>query len=119
MIKNLLFACAIVFASCKISSFSQNLQGSYFKEGKDYKYRLKLNNDSSFIFIREYFEANSTCRGKWQFISKDTVLLVCDDVDLSEKLQRGYMTTRERKVIVMNNSRLKIDNVILKRLSKH
>jgi hypothetical protein len=115
MIKSLLFIPMIVFASCKTVSMSQNMQGQYYKEGKDYQYSLSLNNDSSFTSTKKYFEVNSTCRGKWQRISKDTFLLKCSEEDLSAKLQSGYMTERERKVIVLSKNKLKIDKVILKR----
>lgn len=113
--KNLLIISIIFLASCKTVSMSQNMQGQYYKEGKDYQYSLSLNNDSSFTLTKKYFEVNSTCRGKWQRISKDTLLLKCGEEDLSVKLQSGYMTERERKVIVLNKNKLKIDKVILKR----
>lgn len=115
MIKNLPFISVIVLASCKTVSFSQNIQGRYYIEGRDYQYSLSLNNDSSFTFTKKYFEGSSTCQGNWHFLSKDTLLLTCDEADLSAKLQSGYMTERERKVIVLNKNKLKIDNVVLKR----
>ena len=105
----------ISFASCKTVSMSQNIQGRYYKVGKDYQYDLALNNDSSFTFAIKYFEVNSTCQGKWQRISKDTLLLKCSEEDLSVKLQSGYMTERERKVIVLSKNKLKIEKVILNR----
>ncbi len=116
--KNLLFISMIFLASCKTVSISQNMQGHYHKEGKDYQYDLTLNNDSTFFFTKKYFEVNSTCQGKWQRISKDTLLLKCGEEDLSAKLQSGYMTERERKVILLSKSKLKIEKVILKRKSE-
>lgn len=113
--KNFLFISMIFFASCKTVSISQNMQGHYFKQGKDYQYGLTLNNDSSFIFTKKYFEVNSTCQGKWRRMSKDTLILKCGEDDLSAKLQSGYMTERERKVIVLSKNKLKVDKVILKR----
>lgn len=115
MKKNLFFISMIFFASCKTVSISQNMQGRYHKEGKDYWYSLNLNNDSSFTFTKKYFEVNSTCQGKWQRIAKDTLLLKCGEADLSERLQSGYMTERERKVIVLSKNKLQIDKIILKR----
>lgn len=117
MIKNTLFILIIAFSSCKTVSVSQSMQGQYHKEGKDYVYDLSLNNDSSFTFTKKYFEVNSTCSGKWYYLSADTILLKCDDVGLSEKLQSGYMAERERKAIVLNKGKIKIDEVILKRKS--
>ena len=115
MMKNLLIMSILIFASCKTVSISQNIQGRYYKEGKDYQYELNLNNDSSFALTQKYFEVNSTCRGKWQYLSNDTILLKCDEEDLSAKLQTGYMSEREKKIIVLNKHKIKIGEVILKR----
>jgi len=102
---------AFLFASCKIYS---QVQGIYYKDGNDYQYHLSLN-DSSFILTQKYFEVNSTCKGKWKYLSNDTILLKCDDEDLSAKLQSGYMTERERKVVVLSKNKLKLGEAILKR----
>lgn len=115
MIKYLPFILMIVLTSCKTVSVSQNIQGQYYKAGKDYQYDLSLNNDSSFTLTQKYFEVNSTCRGKWQYLSRDTLLLKCNEEDLAAKLQGGYMTEREKKVIVLGINKLKIGEVILKR----
>ena len=101
-----------LFASCK--SFSQNVQGVYSKNGTDYQYHLNLK-DSSFTLTQIYFEVNSTCKGKWKYIAKDTILLLCDNEDLSAKLQSGYMSERERKLVVLNKKKLQLGEVVLKR----
>lgn len=116
--KNILIISLIFFASFKTPSFSQSIQGQYCKEGKDYKYSLNVNDDSTFTFSKKYYEVNSTCQGKWQRLSKDTLLLKCNEGDLSAKLQSGYMTERERKVIMLNKNEIIIDKVILKRKSE-
>lgn len=113
--KNIMILSLFFFSSCKTPSLSQSIQGQYYKEGKDYKYGLNINDDSSFAFTKKYYEVNSTCQGKWQRISKDTLLLICNEEDLFAKLQSGYMTEREKKVIVLNKNEIKIDKVILKR----
>lgn len=115
MSKYLLFILIIVLASCRTISISQNIQGQYYKAGKDYQYDLSLNNDSSFTLTQKYFEVNSTCGGRWQYLSRDTLLLKCYEENLSAKLQGGYMTEREKKVIVLGKKKLKIGKVILKR----
>jgi hypothetical protein len=113
--KNLLIISIIFLASCKTSSISQTVQGRYYQEGKDYKYDLSLNNDSSFVLTQKYFEVNSTCRGKWQYLSTDTILLKCGEEDLSAILQSGYMSERERKLLVLSKNKIKIGEVVLKR----
>lgn len=115
MRNNFLLILTIMFASCKSIAVFQNMEGQYYKSGKDYQYSLNLNKDSSFILTQKYFEVNSTCRGKWQNLSADTILLKCDvEEDIIAKLQSGYMTEREKKVIVMSKNKLKLGKVILK-----
>jgi len=53
----------IAFASCKTASISQNIQGVYYKEGKDYEYSLSLNNDSSFAITKKYLKLILYVRG--------------------------------------------------------
>jgi hypothetical protein len=113
MIKYLLLISIIVFTSCRPTFISQDVQGQFYKEGKDFQYSLDLRRDSSFYFTKKYFDGNSTCRGKWQRLANDTLILKCDDPDLSAQLQSGYMTERERVVILLSKNRLKVDNVIL------
>jgi len=111
----LLIVMAVFFVSCKSTSLLQNADGDYYSKGRDYYYSLSLKRDSSFVFTQKYFEVNSTCQGKWKYISKDTILLQCNEADLSAKLQSGYMSERERKVLMLNKNKLQIDKVILKR----
>jgi hypothetical protein len=88
---------------------------SHYREGKDYQCDLSLNNDSSFVLTQKYFEANSACRGKWRYSSHDTILLTCDEEELSSKLQGGYMSERKKKLIILNRNKVKIGEVILRR----
>lgn len=104
----------IVFASCKSAAIFHGLDGKYYKKGKDYVYELSLSRDSSFDFTKKYFEVNSTCHGKWIFSFNDTIILKCDEEkELAARLQSGYMTIREWKVIVINRKKVKVGNVIL------
>jgi len=114
MSRLLLIATAVFFTSCKSISRLQNADGQYYAKGRDYSYSLWLEVNSSFVFTQKYFEVNSTCQGKWKYLSKDTILLQCNE-DLSAKLQSGYMSTRVRKIIVLNKNRLQIDKIVLKR----
>ncbi len=115
MKNNLLLILIVVFACCKSVAISQNIDGQYFKAGKDYQYNLSLNKDSSFTLTQKYFEVNSTCKGKWSYLSRDTILLKCDEEDLSAKLQSGYMTDREKKIVVVSKNKLILGEVKLKR----
>jgi len=108
----------IFLASCKTTPLLQSLPGQYYKNWKGYKYILILNNDSSFIYTEKYREGSPRCEGKWQFISKDTLLLKCGKATFTEALSSGYLAEREKKVIVVNKNKVMIDNVILKRKKK-
>jgi hypothetical protein len=118
MMKNILIISVgiiIFFSSCS-NTLYRTVKGTYNGNGKDYHYSLSIN-DSSFLLTQKYFEVNSTCKGKWQFLSKDTILLKCDEEDLSAKLQSGYMTEREKKVIVLNKNKVQVGKVILQRVN--
>lgn len=95
------------------SHASGQLTGHYSKSGKDFKYSLFLEADSTFSFSQVYFEANTTCEGKWAKLSADTLLLSCAESTLAEKLQGGYMSQREIRVYVLKRGRLKIGKVIM------
>lgn len=108
----------IFFISCKGVAIDQHVGRQYYSKGKDYKYDLSLNKDSSFVLRKNYFEVNSICKGKWQYLSVDTILLKCDEEELSAKLQSGYTPGRERKILVLSNRKLKLGKVVLKRKSE-
>jgi len=106
---------SVLFSSCTIS---QNIHGEYLKQGKDYKYSLVLNKDSTFILSQKYHDANPKCQGRWTYIAKDAILLKCDTVNsIAETLNSGYMQKRKNKIVVVSSKRLRFGNIILKRIS--
>lgn len=105
----------IVFASC---TTNKSLVGKYTKSGKDFKYGLTLNKDSTFVLVKQYFEVNSNCQGRWHYIAKDTLLLVCEEQSLTAKLTSGYMSEREYKVVILVNNKVKLKDVILTKSKK-
>lgn len=114
MIKHIISIQIVTILLTSCISYSQNLKGEYYKQGKDFRYELTLN-DSSFILTQKYFEVNSTCNGKWNYVSKDTIFLRCEEVDKSAKFESGYMNERERKIILISKKKMKLGNVILKK----
>lgn len=116
--KTLLYLLLVgVAASCKTSSVPQSVHGSYYAKGTDYEYRLTLNRDSTFMLKLKYQDAVPACSGKWKYLSKDTLDLSCSAIgDISESLTNGYMTERTRKVKIINQNKLKLGEVILKKL---
>jgi hypothetical protein len=108
---------AIFLCSSCSNTLYRSVKGTYDGRGKDFYYSLSID-DSSFILTQKYFEANSSCKGSWQRLTNDTILLRCDDVDISVKLQSGYMSERERKVIVLTKNKIQVGTVILKRIKQ-
>jgi len=93
----------------------QPRNGTYVSNGKGYYYSLSLS-DSSFSLTQRFFEVNAFCKGTWKQIHHDTLLLKCEDVDLSAQVLSGYMSDRETKVIVHSRNKIQIDAVSLKRV---
>lgn len=97
-----------------INSFSQ-VVGKYSKTGQDFTYTLVLSADSTFSFRKGYFEADSKSEGRWKKLSNVSLLLSCFESPLAERLQSGYMNQRNIYVHILNNNRLKIGNVTLRK----
>jgi hypothetical protein len=112
MAKNSLYFLIILFVSCNAN---KKIIGSYYKNGKDFRYSLTLSKNNTFTLIEESFEANSKCRGKWHYFTKDTLLLECDKEDLPAMLQSGYISDRIQKVALLKNHQIKLQQVILTR----
>lgn len=113
--KTALIILCIFIPSCKTSSSYLNQQGYYYKKGKGYRCSVTLNKDSTFLFTKKYFEADSKCNGKWYFLTKDTLLLKCKDAALYDELISGYIRERNFKAILINKNKLKVDNITLKK----
>lgn len=113
MNKGLLYWFLLLSFGC---SAQKNLAGTYSRTGKDFKYTLRLNADSTFSLSQNFFEAAPHCDGKWQRLSKNTILLRCSGVkDVAELLSNGYMSEREKRIIVLSGNKLKLGQVILRK----
>jgi len=114
----LLLLASVLLSSCA-SSFSQtDLIGNYHAKGKDYSYDLKLSKDSTFQLTTWHIEVKSGCQGTWRLIQKDTLLLRCSEAEPHEALQGGYMSDREKEILVLGKRKLKMGNVTLKPVRK-
>lgn len=90
----------------------------YCNDGKDYKYSLELDRDSSFILKEIVFEGAGSCIGKWHHVTKDTIILNCEAADLIMQLSSGYISKRMQKNVVLDKNKLNIDQLILTRSTK-
>jgi hypothetical protein len=111
--KNCVYVFLIFGLSC-CNSF-KGLPGTYVRKGKDYKYTLTISPDSTFNLVSESFHARSGCKGKWN-LTRDTLLLQCSDEAFPAQIASGYMTERDKKVIVLGEKKLKLGQEILKRV---
>jgi len=107
----LLILVVFLLGSCK---GPEKIHGTYVDKGKDYKYTLTINADSTFVLNDQNIYSKSSCKGKWQQRS-DTLYLICDDEEFPAQIASNYMQDREKTVVIINNSKLKIDSLILKK----
>jgi hypothetical protein len=111
--KSFLYIIAILISFSFCADF-EGIHGVYVKKGKDYQYRLTVNKDTTFVLITQSIHARSECKGKWQLVG-DTLLLKCNEEPFPAQITKGYMTEREKKVIVLNEKRMKLGQVVMKR----
>src|SRR5687767_15000626 len=112
-VTKLLLIISVLLSSCA-SSFSQKkLVGNYQAKGKDYAYNLKLAGDSTFQLSTWQIEVKSGCEGTWKIIGGDTLLLQCYEPKPNEVLQGGYMSEREKKIVLLGNRKLQMGTVTL------
>ena len=114
MATKLLLIISLLLSGCAASLSQNSVVGNYYTKGKNYSYSLQLNTDSTFQLIIQDMEVKSSCDGTWRMVGDDTILLKCFPPNPSEQLQGGYMSNRERKIAVLNNRKLRIDNLVLK-----
>jgi hypothetical protein len=124
-VKRYLLPLTVIFTlSCR-STLVENIPGKYYKRYHkrgtyDQTIILILRKDSTFSFTDQWFEINQKCKGKWSLLSKDTIILKCFDEGNSviNLITMGYMTERERRVIILARNKLKLGKSILKRVSE-
>ena len=114
MYDKLILIILFALSSCMTMSSKHSMIGSYKSIGKDYVYDLELKPDSTFQLTQIYTEVKAGCSGEWKIISENLILLKCFPADLEEQLQSGYLSNRERRVLIINNRKLKLENVTLK-----
>lgn len=89
--------------------------GTFYIEGKDFKYSIDINRDSTFTIKLQNMEVIEMCNGQWHYIDKNTIHLLCDSANLSEMISTGYIPEREKYIYVVNSNKIKMDQVVLKR----
>jgi len=111
-----LFVAFFLFAFKSTAQNMAALAGYYVKEGKDYKWGLLLNGDSTFVLRFQGFEVDSWCRGVCQYKSNSAYLLRCKvSTEPFEELGSGYMQVKEHEVKILNKKKVSMDGIVLKK----
>lgn len=109
-----IFYISIIFLCCKTIQTDNILYGEYYKKGKDYEYRLILQNDKSFELEIKYQDINPKCIGNWKFVEENIIFLQCKETsEITESLSSSYMYEREYNLDVISKKKLKFKGVIL------
>ncbi len=70
----------------------------------NFDYKLELNADTTF-----YLQiSNQSCIGKWKFLSKNEVILKCDNVNTVDALSSSYLSQREYAIKQINSDSLEL-----------
>ncbi len=109
---------AVIFIIILVSCQSINsVEGKYITTGKNYWYKLEINNNGNFIYSGSEIEFQFGCKGKWRKVG-DSLLLKCNDQPLEEQLVTGYLSKRQMQLFVLNGNTLRFEKLTLKRIKK-
>lgn len=109
----------IVLFSCSPMVNSQ-LHGKYKLSKKDSQTTITIMDNGNFLFEQKNLDVSRNCMGKWKSISKDKIVLECDDQskDVEKVLSSGYMDPLNEEVILISKRKIKMGNLVLKRVDK-
>lgn len=120
-----IFPCTIVFLiflSCRALNIGNvPITGTFYKRGENlgfnFEYKLELKEDGTFYLEEKLMDANPQCKGKWERVGKDSILLKCDSIaNVNEMLTNGYMNSREQILKIVSKDGLKYKEIVLKRI---
>ncbi|WP_045114775.1 hypothetical protein [Microscilla marina] len=124
MMKNLIVLLIYIFISSCVATRTtlDDLPGEFFGQTKKSKkylmviYHLIIKQDGSFIWTQKMPGATPTCEGKWEVVNNKILYLKCNEErDLTTILSSGFMNRRSLNVEILSNSKLKIDDVVLRK----
>ncbi|MDP2161200.1 MAG: hypothetical protein Q8K02_11995 [Flavobacterium sp.] len=110
-----------IAVSCSVLKTERNdIAGTFYKKGSknkfNYEYGLKISSDGSFLLSYKVHGANAQCDGIWKQ-SNDTLFLNCnEEKDIALMLSSGYMNKREYVLKIINRDKLRLDDIVLKRI---
>jgi hypothetical protein len=99
----------------------KDISGSYYSQGKNhgfrYQYLLTLNKDSTFSFSIKSQDANPNCNGEWEITNNKFIILKCEEASFLKTISNGYMDG-EYEIIIVNQNKLKYQDIKLRRTNK-
>lgn len=120
--KSLLLVLIASISSCVSIKLKQNdMVGKYYKRHTkkntiSISYTLVLNSDESFTLTINTQDANPSCDGYWELVN-DEILLECEEESASKMLSNSYLNERNYKLIVINKSKIRLRNSVLKKVN--
>ena len=94
--------------SCTSSRIATIDSGCFQRVNGNITRTIVLNNDYQFKYVVSHGVINIECVGKWEYISKNTILLQCADEPFDRIITRGYMPIRSHEIKVLNINKLKL-----------
>jgi hypothetical protein len=91
------------------------MEGKFINKGKDYNYSLMLKKGYTFIYKQQDLDVLRLCSGRWHYLNQDTIMIECDEENTLQQISVGYMQEREKKVIIVNQKKIKIDKLFFKK----
>lgn len=80
---------------------------------------LTLGHDSTFLFVNKLDKVSPQCKGKWKVAGGNIILLECEEITYSyEVLSTNYMAQRKYQIYILQQDKLKYNNIILARKKK-
>jgi hypothetical protein len=115
----LLIGCSIL--KTNIQKSSPVGEYNYHQMGL-YSTNLKINPDSSFTYEKIEAELRSVCKGTWEIISENELLLNCMDTRVFiNAIDSGFFppfNLTDEKIIFLNKNKIKYNKIILKKISE-
>ncbi|MDA8693020.1 hypothetical protein N9L92_03080 [Saprospiraceae bacterium] len=109
----------LILNSCSPIAYS-HIPGEYKTSSKDSKTTITFMESGNFTFIQNNIGVIRTCTGKWELVTARKLKLKCDDQsdDLEKVLSSGYMESLNVEVLLIRKRKIKIGNLVLKRITK-
>ena len=116
--KLFLIFCLFLFASCSSIKLSE-IPGDFEGKTKDSITHISFLEDGRFSFSQQNGEVTRSCEGNWKMQSKNTIIFLCEDGNIIERvLSSSYMEPIPRTVVFLSKDKIKIGRAKLRKVKK-